>query len=81
MAGSPSEIGWHILVSAQSVVLADVVENLVMPGWIMMVSMIFQEKALKLISVFFLDFVMPVVFYFVSKYSTSIQNQLLSMLI
>ena len=41
--GSCKEIGWHISVSAQSVLLANVVENLAMPGGIMMVSMMFIE--------------------------------------
>ena len=45
--------GWHIWLAAQtSVIVIDVVENLVVPGEIMMVSMDFVVKMLELIDLF-----------------------------
>ena len=56
--------GWHIWLAAQtSVIVIDVVENIVVPGEIMMVSMDFVAKTLKLIDLFCFDFVVAMVFY------------------
>ena len=46
-----------------SVIVIDVVENIVMPGEIMMASMDFVVKTLELIDLFCFDFVVAMVFY------------------
>ena len=51
--------------------MIDVVKNIVMPGEIMMVSMNFVIKKLKLIDLFGFDFIMAMVFYSVVEGSGS----------
>ena len=64
--------GWHIWLSAQTAVfMIDVVENLAASGEVMMVSMDFVVKLLKLIDLFGFDFVMAMVFYSVDEDSSS----------
>ena len=59
--------GWHILVSAQGVLVVDIVEICCMPVEIMMVSMTFKIKSFKLIDVFCFNFAMSVVLHFVDE--------------
>ena len=64
--------GWHIRLAAQtSVIVIDVVKNIVVPGEIMMVSMDFVVKMLELINLFCFDFVVAMVFYSVDEKSGS----------
>ena len=64
--------GWHIWLSAQTAdVMINVVENLAISSEIMMVSMDFVVKPLKLIDLFGFDFVMAMVFYSVNEGSSS----------
>ena len=59
---------WHIWLATQtSVIVIDVVKNIVMPGEIMMVSMDFVVKMLELIDLFCFDFVVVMVFYSVDE--------------
>ena len=59
--------GWHSWLSAQTAVLIDVVEIIVVPGEIMMVSIDFVEQPLELIDLFIPDFVMAMVSDFVNE--------------
>ena len=64
--------GWLIWLAAQtSVIVIGVVENIVVPGEIMMESMDFVVKMLELIDLFCFDFVMVMVFYSVDEKSGS----------
>ena len=65
--------GWHIWLSAQpAIVVIDVVEGIVMPGEIMMVSMDFVVKVLELIDLLGFYFVMAMVFNSVDEKSSPV---------
>ena len=59
--------GWHSWLSTQTAVLIDVVEIIVVPGEIMMVSIDFVEQPLELINLLIPDFVMAMVSDFVNE--------------
>ena len=59
--------GWPL----KPVIVIGVVKNIVVPGEIMMVSMDFVVKPLKLINLFCFDFVVTMVFYSVDEKSGS----------
>ena len=65
----PGKTGWHILVSAQSILSVDIFEIYSLPGEIMMASIMFEIKPFKLINLSSFCFIMSMFFYSVDKQS------------